>query len=79
MHYINGREAKEGDSVIHYDKYAKGFRVGMIHSLSAQSQTCNAQLARIIPGGVAPVSVTLSECIHIEDAFNAAVPELPTA
>ena len=77
MHYINGREAKEGDSIIAYEKYAKRVKVGVVHSLNAQATTCNGQITIVVPGGVQHHSVTLGECIHAEDAFAAAVPEPP--
>lgn len=40
MHYMNGREAKEGDHAIHAKGYPK-MKAGVLHSLTASSQTCN--------------------------------------
>lgn len=71
MHYINGREAKENDLVIHKDSYTPKFTVGTVFQLSAQSKTCNAQLVSVKLGGVNYSTVTLADCLHVEDAWNA--------
>lgn len=70
MHYKNGREAKEGDSVIGKAWVGKQRVVaGTIHSLNAGSQTCNGQVAVSIPGGVVQVCVTVGDFVHAEDAY----------
>ena len=62
MHYINGREAKEGDAVIVKSLYGtKQVRAGVIHSLNALAETCNGQVAVPIPGGIMQMSVTLGK------------------
>lgn len=60
MHYKNGREAKAGDIVVDLENKL----MGVLHSPSAQSDTCNGRLA--------PVSqndpyVTIGNCLHIAD------------
>lgn len=78
MHYKNGREAREGDFVIQQENSRPGgtpygpIRAGRVHSLSAQSQTCNGQLFVPTYGGHTNHSVTLADCIHAEDAWLAA-------
>lgn len=74
MHYKNGREAKAGDTVVFLDKYNP--TIGIVHSISASSDTCNARLA--------PVSsnnpyVTLKECLHIDDVALAPKPQVDSA
>lgn len=66
MHYKNGREAKPGDKVV------TPHGMGILHSVTAQSTTCN--------GRIAPISqndpyVTLSECLHVDDINAADIPD----
>ena len=72
MHYINGREAKEGDAVIVKSLYGtKQVRAGVIHSLNAGAETCNGQVAVPIPGGIMQMSVTIGkEVLHAEDGWE---------
>lgn len=74
MHYKNGREAKELDYVVWNDGNNKVI-AGRIHSLSAQSQTCNGQIVVPTLGSVQNFYVTLSNCLHADDAWIAAFPE----
>lgn len=73
MHYKNGREAHEGDFVIHKD----GDRVlaGKVHSLNTQAKTCNGQIAIPVLGGCTHYCVTLSDCLRADDAWLMAYPE----
>ncbi len=71
MHYKNGREAHEGDQIIHRDPYTKKVTAGVLHTTSATAQTCNGQLARALPGRVADLCVTIGDCVHAEDAYEA--------
>lgn len=68
MHYKNGREAKPGDKVV---SLAYGFS-GILHSISAQSTTCNGRLAAISQNDP---YVTLSDCLHMDDVAKASVPD----
>lgn len=73
MHYKNGRPANEGDSVI-APVYRGGTlkpTAGVIHSIAPGSQSCNAQVNTITPGRVESTCVTVGDCYHAEDAFNA--------
>lgn len=60
MHYANGRPAKNGDKVIN----ASTGQVGILHSTSASSTTCNGRLATISPNDP---YVTISELHHLDD------------
>lgn len=66
MHYKNGREAKAGDKVI------SPYGMGILHSVTAQSTTCNGRLAEI---SQSDPYVTLSECLHADDVMAAEVPD----
>ena len=69
MHYKNGREAKSGDQVITRD-WTQKVVVGTIHTLNAQSDTCNCTVAVVVPGGVNQLSAqSIKDCYHAEDAL----------
>jgi hypothetical protein len=73
MHYKNGREAKAGDKVV---RVINGSPIsGVIHTLNAQSDTCNARLARVSENDP---YVTLKECLHIDDIAAAEIPSAAT-
>jgi hypothetical protein len=63
MHYKNGREAKAGDKIL------SPHGTGILHTVTAQSNTCNGRIAVISQNDP---YVTLSECLHLDD-INAAV------
>ena len=69
MHYKNNREAKEGDPVI--IKEYNNVYAGKLHSLNPGTNSCNAQIAYPIMGGFGNICVTVRNCYHAEDAFNA--------
>ncbi len=77
MHFKNGRLAAEGDPVISH-QYNRVV-AGTLHSLSEGSTTCNAILARPVPGGIDQRSVTVGDCYHAEDAFAAVEAKLASA
>ncbi len=64
MHYRNGREARNGDTVIQLDT-ATGKIVGMgvLHNAVAGNDYCNGNLAALPTPGYA----CLVDCLHIED------------
>ena len=79
MHYKNGRQAVENDPVICKPSYPGGrFVSGTIHTLSTDpnSTTCNGQVAYLMPSGIQNTSVTISDCYHAEDAYNAIEPKI---
>lgn len=69
MHYKNGREAQEGDFVIHKD----GDKViaGRIHSLQPKANTCNGLIAVPVLGGTNQQYVTVGDCILADDVLSA--------
>lgn len=70
MHYKNGREAKAGDRVVHIggDYCASG----ILHSVNAQSETCNGRLAITTPNDP---YVSIKECLHVDDVKAATIPD----
>ena len=67
MHYRNGREAKNGDTVIQLGGYGTSAKVqalGVLHSAVPGNDHCN--------GGIAPIqnaitSACLCDCLHVDD------------
>lgn len=74
MHYKNGREAKDGDTVIYYDTYRQKTFGGVVWAIIPGSNSCNCQVARVVPGLVVNESKTLGEMYHAEDALMAIEP-----
>jgi len=68
MHYKNGRPAKEGDKVINLETGM----AGILHSTSAQSNTCNGRLAVITSSDP---WITIGQCLHFEDVVAATIPD----
>jgi hypothetical protein len=68
MHYKNGREAKAGDKVVNLPTG----RSGVLHTVSAQFDTCNGCLAKISDSDP---YVTIKECLHIDDIARAEAPD----
>lgn len=66
MHYKNGREAKVGDKVVNLS----GGLIGILHSVTAQSSTCNGRLA--ITSQNDPY-VTIGECLLLDDIAAAEI------
>lgn len=66
MHYRNGREAKNGDTVIQIGFDGKINALGVLHSAVAGNDYCN--------GSIAPIHGTnagacMVDCLHIEDVL----------
>lgn len=75
MHYKNGREAKNGDTIIHLGAWPKPV-VGILFDATAGNSSCNGNLSALSPGNVTP---NLAECLHIDDvkaALAGAVPDI---
>jgi hypothetical protein len=72
MHYANGREAKAGDvAMVVADGYNRG-TTGVIYEPLSGSDTCNARMAA---RGQNDPTVTVKECLHIDDV-NAATKKI---
>lgn len=74
MHYKNGREAKEGDKVV---CIGGGMIVtGILHSVNAQSDTCNGRLAQTSQNDP---YVNIKDCLHLDDVSAAEIPDTTKA
>ena len=67
MHYKNGRPALPGDKVINLTTG----HAGVLHSVNAQSETCNGHVVAITQGDH---YVTISDCLHQDDIAAADYP-----
>jgi len=68
MHYRNGREAKNGDKVVHINPNGGAVRTGFLYNATAGNDWCNGQLALISPSDPCP---NLKECLHADDVTSA--------
>jgi hypothetical protein len=64
MHYRNGREAKNGDTIVSLGNDAKIENIGVLHNAVPGNDHCN--------GNIAPISTVksyacLCDCLHIDD------------
>ena len=64
MHYKNGREAKNGDKVVHISEYGTA-QIGILYDARAGNDFCNGKLAIISTSDPCP---NLQECLHLDDA-----------
>lgn len=72
MHYMNGRPAKNGDSIVLIPPYNRRAPVaGVLYNATAGNNTCNGMLAPFTGGQ--HVCPNLAECIHLDD-FVAGIP-----
>jgi hypothetical protein len=66
MHYRNGREAKNGDTIIQIGDYTGGAKVvalGVLHNAVSGNDYCNGSIAPI--HGV--TGACLCDCLHVDD------------
>jgi hypothetical protein len=75
MHYRNGREAHNGDTVVSIPKGGTP-AVGILYNAQPGNDFCNGRLAQM--RGDDPYS-NLGECLHIEDAKMPGWEEKPSA
>lgn len=78
MHYKNGREAKNGDKVVHIAAYGlvdpetgkvrPNAVVGILYDAVAGNDYCNGKLAPISPNDPMP---NLKECLRLDDVLAA--------
>lgn len=65
MHYRNGREAKNGDKIVHLDTTTGNITaVGVLHSATPGNDYCNGQIASIQN---ANTGACMCDCLHIDD------------
>jgi hypothetical protein len=75
MHYKNGRLAKVGDMILVQPQYGTPF-VGVLVAAQEGSTSCNGTVTPIDPQKT--WSVTLGECIHVDDVTAAPGPQAST-
>ena len=75
MHYKNGREAKNGDTVVLVPQYAGSNPViGILYNATPGNDTCNGRIAPIAPNDPCP---NLKECLHLDDVLKALPADVP--
>jgi len=76
MHYKNGRDAKQGDMVVHFGSNGMPTQSGILYSPTAISDTCNGRLATPLQ---ADPYINLKDCLHVDDIAAATVPDTTAA
>lgn len=71
MHYANGREAKNGDKIVHVSPYDGSVTVGILYNAVAGNDYCNGKIAITSSSDPCP---NLKECLHLDD-MKALFPE----
>lgn len=69
MHYKNGREAHNGETVVGKSQYAVSPVVGIIQDINPGSTSCNCMVIR--PGGLIQSCVTVGDLYHVDDVVAA--------
>lgn len=64
MHYRNGREAKNGDRIVHLDHKGEVHAFGVLHSATPGNDFCNGSIATIQPANQGACMV---DCLHADD------------
>lgn len=65
MHYRNGREAKNGDTIVQLDTTGQIIARGVLHGAVAGNDYCNGNIAPL-PNPPHP-GACLCDCIHVDD------------
>lgn len=73
MHYKNGREAKNGDKVLHVPNYGTPV-IGVLYDAYVGNDYCNGRVAPIAATDTCP---NLKECLHLDDVLKALPKEVP--
>lgn len=65
MHYRNGREAKNGDQIVHLD-FEGGLvtAIGALYGATPGNDFCNGAIA---PTQVPQTCACLCDCLHVDD------------
>jgi len=65
MHYRNGREAKNGDSIVHINHDGTSVcAIGYLVEAQPGNDYCNGRIAQIQSPGA---SACLCDCLHMDD------------
>ncbi|WP_342616694.1 hypothetical protein [Rhodoferax sp. GW822-FHT02A01] len=67
MHYRNGREAKNGDTIIQIGFDGKINALGVLANATPGNDYCNGTIAQIFP---MPTSACMCDCLHVEDLME---------
>ena len=78
MHYMNGREAHNGDLIVYFTGYPTKIPVtGRLHNATAGNNACNGTLLPLngLGGTMCP---NLAECVHFDDFWAGQPPTYPS-
>jgi len=64
MHYRNGRDAKNGDSIVQLGSDGQIAAVGVLHGATPGNNYCNGLIA---PIQNASTSACMCDCLHVDD------------
>lgn len=68
MHYRNGREAKNGDTIVQLNCDSRGngrvVAFGVLHNATPGNDYCNGSIA---PISTSVVGACMCDCLHIDD------------
>ncbi len=67
MHYRNGREAKNGDTIVQLslmNDVPRPIAIGVLHNATPGNDYCNGSLAPVNPN---VVGACLCDCLHVDD------------
>ncbi|MCE5184943.1 MAG: hypothetical protein LLF76_02315 [Planctomycetaceae bacterium] len=64
MHFRNGREAKNGDTVVQLGYEGKIERLGVLHDATPGNDFCNGKIADLVTAGGC---ACLCDCLHVDD------------
>lgn len=64
MHYRNGREAKNGDTIVMLGEGGKIVHVGVLHDAVPGIDYCNGYMA---PVATTRSSACMVDCLHLDD------------
>lgn len=70
MHYKNGREAHNGDKIVHFPTHGGVPTGGILYDAVPGNNFCNGKVATISPNDW---SRNLRECLHADDVVAAVV------
>lgn len=63
MHYRNGREAKNGDTIVRLNG-GKIEMVGVLHNAAPGNDYCNGMIAPVM---TSPSYACMCDCLHLDD------------
>lgn len=67
MHYRNGREAKNGDTIIQIGFDGKVNALGVLYNATPGNDYCNGSIA---PIQNAPTGACMCDCLHVDDVME---------